>query len=99
MSTNARRFFLNEVEDAISQVNKLSEEVKAGQYTGIEQTHELQAVLNDLRKIKSEILTNSVPPKKNRFLSYEVFIIENWGIRHPLGSKLLDIATKYTCAI
>lgn len=99
MSTSARQYFLAEVEDAIAQVKKLLNDIKEKKYTGVEQAHELQAALNDLRKIKSEIITNTIPPKNNRFLSYEIFIIDRWGIRHPLGSKLLDIASKYTYAI
>lgn len=99
MSTSARKFFLAEVEEAIEQVSTLIEDVKQGQNTGVEQLHELQAAFNDLRKIKYEILTNTIPHKNNRFLSYEIFITEKWGIRHPLGSKLLDIASKYTYAL
>ena len=99
MSSNIKHFFLVEVEKAIEEVNSLIEERRKDTTNGVEKSHELQAVLNDLRKIKFQLITDSIPPKSSRFLSYESFITETWGIRHPLGSKLLDIATKYTYAL
>lgn len=98
MNTTIKKYMLNEIDEAIKETLNLLSELTDKETTvlRIEKTYELQAIMNDLKKIQSQILTNSLPPKKHRFVSYEIFIIENWGIRHTLGKKLLDIATKYT---
>lgn len=97
MNSSIKKYTLNEINEMIKEILKLISDKEKGIHTSeVEKTYELQAILNDLNKIKAQILTNTLPPKEQRFVSYEEFIIENWGIRHTLGSRLLDLATKYT---
>lgn len=97
MNQSIKKYMLIEIDETITDTLKLISDKETGNNTSrIEQAYELQAILNDLKKIQSQILTNSLPPKHLRFVSYEGFIVENWGVRHTLGKKLLDIATKYT---
>lgn len=96
--SKVEKYFLDDIENTIKEVTNLVKRNENTKGEFIEKKHELQAILNDLKKIKFEILTNSLPAKEERFLSYESFIMD-WGVRHPLGRKLLDIATKYTYTI
>lgn len=97
MNSTIMKYTLNEINEIMKDTLKLISDKEQGIHTSkVEKTYELQAVLNDLNKIKAQILTNTLPPREQRFVSYEEFIIEDWGIRHPLGSRLLDLATKYT---
>lgn len=91
----AKKTLLNEVEIAISNTLKLVERNKNSMEDFLEKSHQLQAILNDLNKIKYQLIKNELPPEKNRFLIYESFIMD-WGVRHQLGKELLDIATRYT---
>lgn len=97
MNENIKKYMLKEIDEAIKDTLKLVINKDEGiNSTRIEKDYELQAIMNDLKKIQSQLLTNSLPERDMRFVSYEEFIVENWGVRHTLGKKLLDIATKYT---
>lgn len=97
MNSTIAKYTLYEINEIIKETLQLISDKEQGINTSqVEKTYELQAILNDLNKIKAQILTNTLPPKEQRFVSYEEFIIEEWGIRHTLGSRLLDLATKYT---
>lgn len=96
MKKNLYNYFLNDIEQAMKLTKELDLKIDEGKNEGPEQKHEIQIIMNDLKKIQAQVLTNSLPNKENRFVLYEHFITEKWGIRHPLGSKLLDISTKYT---
>lgn len=93
--TSAEKSLLNEVEKSISNTLKLLERNKNSNDEFIEKDHQLQAVLNDLRKVKYQLIKSELPDHNKRFLIYESFIMD-WGVRHPLGRELLEIATRYT---
>ena len=97
MNEHLKKTFIKEIDKAQEKIKSLIQDRKSnvgGKH--IEKTYELQVILNDLHKMKSQVITDTVPLKENRFVQYEVFITERWGLRHELGKELLNISTIYT---
>ncbi len=91
----AQKYLLLDIDKASQELMDLESQINTSNQKTIEKKHEIQAIKNDLNKIKSQVLRNNLPDKDDRFVQYDIFITYSWGIKHPLGRKLLDISTKY----
>lgn len=100
MNEHLKKTFIKEIDKAQEKIQNLIKDRKVNSSTKyIEEPYELQVILNDLHKMKSQVITNTIPVKENRFVQYEGFITERWGLRHELGKELLNISTIYTSSL
>lgn len=90
-----QKTLLKDIDNCLKNTYKLIDRNKASDEVFLETDTQLQIILNDLKKMESQLLRNNIPKQEDRFVVYEYFILE-WGIRHSFGQELLDVATRYT---
>ena len=90
--------FIGKVENLIGQTQKMLSERISGK-VGVGTKNELEIILNDLTRMKSEVLKKTYPNKKRRFVIYDKFVAQKWDVRKDYSRELLDVSTMYISSI
>lgn len=90
--------FVCKVEKLIIQTQQMLSE-RERNVEGLGTKAELEVVLNDLRRMKAEVVKNTYPAQKRRFVIYDKFVAQKWDVRRDYSKELLDVSTMYISSI
>lgn len=90
--------FVYKVEKLIVKTQEMLIE-RENKIDGLGTKAELEVILNDLRRMKSEVIKKTYPAKKRRFVIYDRFVTQKWDVRRDYSKDLLDVSTMYISSI
>jgi len=91
---SAKNEFVNDLNKMILEVSDNLDSRRKG-FEGDGSIRELEAILKELRKIKSNILKGKMPDPENRFVEFERLTAGGWEPDSELGSRLIGLAERY----
>ncbi len=86
--------FIRDAEEIISEVENEILNRKKGK-PGDGSVQQLEFIREELNQIKSFALTNSLPPRANRYTSFSRYVVDEWDTNSILGQRLCEVASIY----
>lgn len=86
--------FLKELNELYNKVRSELTKRESG-IKGTGTVSELELILEELNKIRTQIQTNALPNHENRSLVFPRIILDTWPIDSQLARQLVAIANKY----
>ena len=86
--------FLQEIEILIKELEQELTNRKSG-IIGEGTVEQLELFIEELKKIQNMVMTNSLPPKGQRYTAFTWYITDSWSNNSQLGNKLCALADKY----